>query len=69
MDATLNFSYQLKVVVSKGLKLLGFIRNVTLDFSNPHTIAYLYKTLILPILTYCISIWCPKTSPEGANSY
>ena len=61
MDASLNFVDQLKAVFSKCPRLLGFNRNVTLDFSNPHTIVCLYKTLILPILTYCIPIWCSKT--------
>ena len=61
MDSSLSFKEQLKVVVNKCLKIFGFIRNVTLDFKNASTIIYLYKTLILPIMTYCISIWCPKT--------
>ena len=61
MDASLNYSEQLKVVIKKCLRLFGFIRNITLDFTNLHTIAYLYKALVLLILTYCIPIWCPKT--------
>ena len=43
------------------LKIFGFIRNVTIDFNHPQTIAYLYKTLLLPILTYCLPIWRPRT--------
>ena len=44
-------------------RLFGFIRNVTLSFINPHTILYSYKMLVLPILTYCITIlWCPETN-------
>ena len=62
LDTSLNFKLQLKRVVNKCLRLFGFIRNVTLGFTNPHTIAYLYKMLVLPILTYCIKIWCPKTN-------
>ena len=61
LDASLNFDQQLEAVVSNCLRLFGFIRNVTLDFTNPLMIAYLYNTLVLPILTYCIPIWCPKT--------
>ena len=43
MDKSLSYREQLQVVVKKCLRILGFIRNVTIDFNNPQTIAYLYK--------------------------
>ena len=55
LDTSLNFEQQLRVVVYKCLRLFG------LGLTNPHTITYLYKMLVLPILTYCITIWCPTT--------
>ena len=64
MDASLSFDEQLKSVINKCLRILGFIRNVTIDFSNPFTIIYLYKTLLLPIVTYSIPIWCTKTEKD-----
>ena len=45
MDASLSFNEQLKSVINKCLRISGFIRNVTIDFSNPFKIIYLYKTL------------------------
>ena len=61
MDKSLSFNEQLQVVVKNCLRIFSFIRNVTIDFNYPQTIAYLHKTLLLPILTYCLPIWCPKT--------
>ena len=61
MDKSLSFREQSQVVVKKCLRIFGFIRNVTIDFNNLFTISYLYKILLLPIITYCIPIWYPKT--------
>ena len=61
IDSSLSFKEQLKAVAHKCLKIFGFIRNATLDYKNASTIIYLYKTLILPIITYSIPIRCPKT--------
>ena len=41
--------------------MLGFIRNVACDFRSASTLVYLYKSLILPTLTYCATIWAPHT--------
>ena len=61
MDKSLSFREQSQVVIKKCLRIFGFIRNVTIDFNNLFTISYLYKILLLPIITYCIPIWYPKT--------
>ena len=60
-DSTLSFETQIAQCVKKCTRLLGFIRNVTCDFRKVSTLVYLYKTLILPSLTYCASIWAPHT--------
>ena len=41
MDKSLSYRDQLQVVVKKCLRIFGFIRNVTIDFNNHQTIAYL----------------------------
>ena len=51
-------------MVTKCLKILGFIRNVTLDFRNVSTLLYLYKSLLLPVLTYSSSVWFPQTATD-----
>ena len=60
LDSSLNFEQLLRVVVNKCLRLFGFMRNITPDFTNPYTITHLYEMLVLPILTYCITLWCLK---------
>ena len=41
MDKSLSYREQLQVAVKKCLRIFGFIRNVTIDFNNHQTIAYL----------------------------
>ena len=60
-DKSLTFEEQIKVVTKKCSKILGFIRNVTFDFRSPHTLAHLYKSLLLPVLSYCSPSWFPYT--------
>ena len=56
-DSSTSLDYQVKTVIEKCLKILGFIRKMTVDFRNVSTLAYLlYETLLLPILTYSSSI-------------
>ena len=52
------------MVVKKYLIILSFILNITLDFRNVSTLAHLYKSLLLPILTYSSSVWFLKTSTD-----
>ena len=39
---------------------MGFIKRTTYDFKHTNSIIYLYKTLVLPLLTYCSTIWSPN---------
>ena len=57
---TLSFAEHAQVTISKSFKLLGFISRVTSDFRSPDSILYLYKSLILPHLTYGSIIWSPQ---------
>ena len=63
-DSFLSFDSQVKTVVTKCLRILGFIRNITLDFRNVSTLAHLYKSLLLTILTYSSSVWFPQASTD-----
>lgn len=60
-DAALKFDDHLDMVNSKAHNTLGFIIRNTKDFRNKETLLYLYKTLVLPHLTYCSQIWSPYT--------
>ena len=63
-DSSLSYDSQVKTVVKKCLRILGLIRNFTLDFRNVSTLVHLYKSLLLPILTYSSSVWFPQTSTD-----
>lgn len=55
----LDFSLHLNEISSKASKLLGFIYRSTREFSNPKSLIYLYKSLVVPVLMYASQIWSP----------
>ena len=61
MDSKMSFNAQISAVVKRSLKILGFLKYVSSDFKRPSTLVHLYESLLLPILTYCSSIWLPFT--------
>ena len=61
VDSSLQFKRQISFIVKKFLRILGLIKNVSRDFRSASTLVKLYKPLLLPILTYCLSIWLPHT--------
>ena len=61
-DSTLTFVPHIEYIVSKSLKMLGFVKRVTADFRDINYILYLYNTLILTNMTYCAQIWSPFTN-------
>jgi len=46
--------------VCKIKKLLGFLYRFFRD-AKSHLLAKLYKSLVLPVLDYCSSIWDPQS--------
>ena len=63
-DSTLYFNEQIDKVVWKALRILLSIRYITLDLRNVSTIVYLYKTPLLPILTYNSVACFPRTDND-----
>ena len=63
-DSALNFDHHVDAVISKSLKILGFIRRSTVDFRSARSIISLYKSLVLPSVTYGSVIWSPFKSGE-----
>ena len=59
MDSTLSFRAHINEVVSRGLKMLGFVKRCTKDFTSLSAIRLLYCTLIRPLLEYASSVWNP----------
>ena len=62
IDNKLSFSEQIQHVTRRSYQLLDFIYRSTLDFKDPLTFNYLYKTLVMPILNYGSVIWSPYTA-------
>ena len=63
-DSSLSFQDQINAVTKKCLKLLGFIRNVTLDFQQASSLVHLYESLVMPILSYCFPSWFPYSQVQ-----
>ena len=61
IDSSLNFHAHIDSVCAKASKILGFLIRFTSDFNNCNVIIYLYKAIVLPILTYASPIWSPYT--------
>lgn len=59
LDPTLSFQPHISAITNKALKLLGFVKRTTSDFSNIETLRILYCSLVRPHLEYCSSVWSP----------
>lgn len=60
-DSSLNFNLHIDVITCRALKLCGFIKRQTKDFTNVIGIFTLYHSLVRSILEYCSIIWNPYT--------
>jgi len=59
-DCSFSFQDHIEWIVKRFLKLLYFIIRHTFSFDNYNNLIYLYKSLILPVLTYASVIWRPS---------
>ena len=55
----LNFDDHVASVVSMANKTLGFIKKSTSGFGSAQAIFYLFRSLVMPILTCNSQIWSP----------
>ena len=63
-SSDLKFGDHLTYVINKAKRKLGFVIRSTFDFKGPNTIIALFKSLVLPILTYAAQIWSPTTQQD-----
>ena len=61
-----NFSWSLHIssVCSKSCKVLGYIFRNFYHFSSPSSLFTLYSSLVLPHLSYCLSLWNPYSKSD-----
>ena len=58
----LSFQQHIDYLISRASKYLGFITRSSKDFKNPYSLITLFKTLVVPTLTYASSLWRPSVS-------
>ena len=58
-DRRLTFSHHIEYCRNKALKVLGFIKRNSKDFSNINTIKLMYTSLVRPHLEFCTNLWSP----------
>jgi hypothetical protein len=61
---SLNFEHHINVTVGKALKVLGFIKRNTKQFSSTRCLCTLYFSLVRSILEYGVVVWHPYLSKD-----
>lgn len=59
LDGELSGVEHISNIVNKSLKLLGFIKRNTVEFSTVQSLKVLYSSLVRTHLEYCSSVWSP----------
>lgn len=59
-DDKLLFDKHINLMVSKALRMLGFVKRSTASFSSITAIKVLYFAFVYSILNYCSVVWCPQ---------
>ncbi|KAF0761231.1 Reverse transcriptase domain-containing protein [Aphis craccivora] len=57
--SSLSFEHHINMIVSKALKILGFIKRVSKTFSSANCLRSLYLCLVRSILEYGVEVWHP----------
>ena len=56
LTSNLSWNTQTQTVVNKANKIVGFLKR---NVGNKEVFSRLYKTLVIPILEYAVSLWSP----------
>ena len=63
-DNKLSFAEHQSYVINKAKRKLGFIKRSTRDFVRPATVVSLFKSIVVPTLTYASQIWSPHSQQD-----
>ena len=63
-DNKLSFAEHQSYVINKARRKLGFIKRSTRDFVQPATVVSLFKSMVVPTLTYASQIWSPHSQQD-----
>lgn len=59
LDSSLSFVNHIDFIVSRAMRMSGFIKRITLNFTNVRCLVILYVSLVRSILDYNCIIWAP----------
>uniref|UniRef100_A0A6P7G6E2 Uncharacterized protein LOC114334247 n=1 Tax=Diabrotica virgifera virgifera TaxID=50390 RepID=A0A6P7G6E2_DIAVI len=59
LDSALSYKSHIYSTIQKSMKMLGFIKRTTRDFTNISAIKSLYFSLVRSHFDYCSTIWSP----------
>ena len=62
LDCKLNFHQHYSDILDKANKMVGFIRRQSREFSDPHCLLMLYKSLVCPLLESSSVVWSTSSS-------
>lgn len=62
--SSLNFEHHINVTVGKALKVLGFTKRYTKQYSFAHCLCTLYFSLVSSILEYGVVVWHPYLAKD-----
>ena len=61
LSSTLSWSTHISLTCSKAKKQIGYIYRHFYAHSSPQSLLKLYMSIVLPVLSYCSSVWDPHT--------
>ena len=59
ISSNLSWSLHIQSICSKARQIIGVIYRSFYQHASPQTLFTLYRSLVLPHLTYCSSVWDP----------
>jgi len=59
LTPTLSFDHHINTIIGRALKILGFIKRITANFTSSSCLRILYFSLVRSILEYGVVIWHP----------